>query len=62
MKPDPLEVAREKFHLRMEEKKAIMSHNSKMTRDEMEHNHKIRKDRLPSLGGGMFGGLGIDNS
>ena len=29
----------------------------------MEHNHKIRKDRLSSISaGGMFGGFGIDNS
>ena len=36
-----------------------MSHNSKRKRDEMEHNHNIRKKRLSTISGGLFS---VDNS
>jgi len=36
-----------------------MSHNSKIKKDEMEHNHNIRKKRLSTISGGIFS---VDNS
>eukprot|EP00804_Cyclotella_cryptica_P011639 CCRYP_017508-RB/>CCRYP_017508-RB protein AED:0.04 eAED:0.04 QI:194/1/1/1/0.5/0.66/3/445/314 len=58
-KPSQLELAREKSRLRIEEKRALMSHNSKIKKDEMEHNHNIRKKRLSTISGGIFS---VDNS
>ena len=36
-----------------------MSHNSKIKKDEMEHNHNIRKKRLSTISGGIFS---VDNT